>query len=101
MPYHEGVGFDMDCQCMGTFREYSVATRAWHHTLLDQIDHEFLSEERTRQQDESVQPQRHRPGARFSRMAVAAQLPCAIQVTAIGAGARPGSSASVRLQVSS
>ena len=26
----------------GSFREYSVATRAWHRTLLDQADYEFL-----------------------------------------------------------
>ena len=40
--HDNAVGFDMDCQCMGTFREYSVATRAWHRTLLDQADYEFL-----------------------------------------------------------
>jgi len=40
--HDNAVGFDMDCQCMGTFREYSVATRAWHCTLLDQTDYEFL-----------------------------------------------------------
>ena len=27
--HDNAVGFDMDCRCMGTFREYSVATRAW------------------------------------------------------------------------
>jgi predicted phosphodiesterase len=27
---------------MGTFREYSLATRVWHRTLLDQSDFEFL-----------------------------------------------------------
>jgi putative phosphoesterase len=40
--HDNAVGFDMDCQCMGTFREYSVATRAWHRTLLDQTDCNFL-----------------------------------------------------------
>ncbi len=27
---------------MGSFREYSLATRAWHRTLLDEADVEFL-----------------------------------------------------------
>jgi putative phosphoesterase len=40
--HDNALGFDMDCRCMGTFREYSVATRAWHRTLLDQTDYEFL-----------------------------------------------------------
>jgi putative phosphoesterase len=40
--HDNAVGFDTDCRCMGTFREYSVATRAWHRTLLDQTDYEFL-----------------------------------------------------------
>jgi len=40
--HDNAVAFDVDCQCMGTFRAYSVATRAWHRTLLDQTDCEFL-----------------------------------------------------------
>ena len=40
--HDNAVGFDMNCQCMGTFHEYSVATRAWHRTLLDQTDYKFL-----------------------------------------------------------
>jgi len=32
----------VDCQCMGTFRDYSVATRDWHRTLLRDQDREFL-----------------------------------------------------------
>lgn len=40
--HDNAVGFNVDCQCMGTFRAYSVATRAWHRTLLDQTDYEFL-----------------------------------------------------------
>ena len=40
--HDNAVAFDVDCRCMGTFREYSVATRAWHRTLLDQTDYEFL-----------------------------------------------------------
>jgi hypothetical protein len=27
---------------MGSFREYFLATRAWHRTLLDEADLEFL-----------------------------------------------------------
>jgi putative phosphoesterase len=40
--HDNAVGSDTDCRCMGTFREYSVATRAWHRTLLDHTDCEFL-----------------------------------------------------------
>jgi putative phosphoesterase len=40
--HDNAVGFDTDCRCMGSFREYSVATRAWHRTLLDDTDYEFL-----------------------------------------------------------
>ena len=40
--HDNAVAFNVDCQCMGTFRTYSVATRAWHRTLLDQSDYEFL-----------------------------------------------------------
>lgn len=40
--HDNALGFDVDCRCMGTFREYSVATRAWHRTLLNSSDCEFL-----------------------------------------------------------
>ena len=40
--HDNALAFDVDCQCMGTFREYSVATRAWHRTLLNSTDREFL-----------------------------------------------------------
>jgi putative phosphoesterase len=40
--HDNAVAFDVDCQCMGTFRAYSVATRAWHRNLLDETDYEFL-----------------------------------------------------------
>jgi len=40
--HDNALGYDVDCQCMGTFREYSVATRAWHRTLLNSTDREFL-----------------------------------------------------------
>jgi putative phosphoesterase len=40
--HDNALGFDMDCQCMGTFRDYSLATRAWHRSLLSQTDREFL-----------------------------------------------------------
>jgi predicted phosphodiesterase len=32
----------VDCRCLGTFREYSQATRDWHRTLLREADYEFL-----------------------------------------------------------
>ena len=40
--HDNALGYDVDCQCMGTFREYSVATRAWHRTILNSTDREFL-----------------------------------------------------------
>ena len=40
--HDNAVAFDMDCRCLETFREYWVATRAWHRTLLDQADYGFL-----------------------------------------------------------
>ena len=40
--HDNAFGYGVDCQCMGTFREFSVATRAWHRTLLASDDREFL-----------------------------------------------------------
>ncbi len=40
--HDNAIGFGVDCQCMGTFREYSLATRDWHRTLLSDQDREFL-----------------------------------------------------------
>ena len=40
--HDNALGFGVDCRCMGTFREYSVATRAWHRTLLNHAECEFL-----------------------------------------------------------
>jgi putative phosphoesterase len=40
--HDNALGFGVDCQCMGTFREYSLATRDWHRTLLSDQDREFL-----------------------------------------------------------
>ncbi len=40
--HDNALGFDLDCRCMGSFREYSLATRAWHRTLLSDSDREFL-----------------------------------------------------------
>ena len=40
--HDNALGFDVDCHCMGSFREYSLATRAWHQTLLSPADREFL-----------------------------------------------------------
>jgi putative phosphoesterase len=41
--HDNALAFDLDCQCMGSFREYSVATRAWHRTLLGEADIKFLA----------------------------------------------------------
>jgi putative phosphoesterase len=40
--HDNALAFDLDCQCMGSFREYSLATRAWHRTLVGEADREFL-----------------------------------------------------------
>ncbi len=42
--HDNALGYDVDCNCMGTFREYSIATREWHKTLLDKNDIRFLRE---------------------------------------------------------
>jgi putative phosphoesterase len=40
--HDNALAFGVDCHCMGSFREASVATRAWHRTLLAPADIEFL-----------------------------------------------------------
>lgn len=40
--HDNALGYNVDCNCMGTFREYSIATREWHKTLLDENDMHFL-----------------------------------------------------------
>jgi putative phosphoesterase len=40
--HDNALGYDTDCNCMGSFREYSIATRDWHKTLLDEDDKRFL-----------------------------------------------------------
>ncbi len=40
--HDNALALDVDCRCMGTFRKYSLATRAWHRTLLNPTDREFL-----------------------------------------------------------
>lgn len=40
--HDNALAFDVDCRCMGSFREASQATRAWHRTLLAPGDIEFL-----------------------------------------------------------
>jgi putative phosphoesterase len=40
--HDNALGFEVDCQCMGSFREYSLATRDWHRTLLSDADRGFL-----------------------------------------------------------
>jgi putative phosphoesterase len=42
--HDNALGFDLDCRCMGSFREYSLTTRAWHRTLVSDADREFLRE---------------------------------------------------------
>jgi putative phosphoesterase len=40
--HDNALGFDRDCRCMGSFREYSLATRAWHRMLLNDGERQFL-----------------------------------------------------------
>lgn len=40
--HDNALGYSVDCMCMGSFREYSLATRNWHRTLLNEAEHEFL-----------------------------------------------------------
>jgi putative phosphoesterase len=40
--HDNALGYGVDCQCLGTFREYSLATRDWHRWLLNQGDRQFL-----------------------------------------------------------
>jgi putative phosphoesterase len=40
--HDNALAFDLDCRCMGSFREASLATRAWHSTLVVGADREFL-----------------------------------------------------------
>jgi len=40
--HDNALAFGVDCQCMGSFREASLATRDWHRTLLAPEDVSFL-----------------------------------------------------------
>jgi putative phosphoesterase len=40
--HDNALGFEVDCGCRGDFRELSVATRAWHRTLVPADDLAFL-----------------------------------------------------------
>jgi putative phosphoesterase len=40
--HDNALAFGVDCRCMGSFREFSLATRAWHRTLLGGAELEFL-----------------------------------------------------------
>lgn len=40
--HDNALGYDVDCNCMGTFRKFSIETREWHKTLLDEEDFLFL-----------------------------------------------------------
>jgi putative phosphoesterase len=40
--HDNALGFGVDCRCMGSFREYSLATRDWHRTLLSDQDRQHL-----------------------------------------------------------
>jgi putative phosphoesterase len=41
--HDNAVAFGQDCQCLGPYREASVATRAWHKSLLGEEELAFLT----------------------------------------------------------
>jgi putative phosphoesterase len=41
--HDNALAFDQDCRCLGSFREFSRATRAWHRTLVGEADRDFLA----------------------------------------------------------
>jgi putative phosphoesterase len=40
--HDNALAYDVDCGCRGDFKEFSEETRAWHKTLLDKEEIEFL-----------------------------------------------------------
>jgi protein phosphatase len=40
--HDNALSLQQDCQCLGMFREFSLATRAWHRTLLGRTELGFL-----------------------------------------------------------
>jgi putative phosphoesterase len=40
--HDNALAYDVDCGCRGDFKQFSEETRAWHKTLLDKKDIEFL-----------------------------------------------------------
>jgi len=40
--HDNALAFDVDCNSMAAFREYSIATREWHKSLLDEQDIKYL-----------------------------------------------------------
>jgi putative phosphoesterase len=40
--HDNALGFGVDCRCMGSFREASIVTRAWHQTQVSTADRRFL-----------------------------------------------------------
>lgn len=42
--HDNALGYNVDCNCMGTFHEYSIETRDWHRKLLSKDDIKFLQD---------------------------------------------------------
>jgi len=42
--HDNALAFNVDCQSMGSFHDFSVATREWHKTLLNNEDKKFLEQ---------------------------------------------------------
>jgi predicted phosphodiesterase len=40
--HDNALAYDVDCGCRGDFKQFSDETRAWHKTLLDKEEIEFL-----------------------------------------------------------
>jgi len=41
--HDNAIAYDADCQSMGSFREYSLKTREWHKSLIDDKRKKFLA----------------------------------------------------------
>lgn len=45
--HDNALAFDVDCRCMGSFRPFSLATRAWHRTLVSEVQRNYLGQQPT------------------------------------------------------
>jgi hypothetical protein len=84
--HDNALAFDQDCHCMGSSREASLATRAWHKTLLGEEELAFLRRMPTRDFFEW-----RAPFPRIARDAVWRSVRVCARGSLGGAISRPGS----------